>query len=71
MNIYPFETLCWLNKDENMKPKKFSQPIGQCFSQLLKTNLFSETRVSQAQAAFVCSNSEIVTVEQITKYVQS
>ena len=70
MNIYPFETLCWVNKDENMKPKKFSQPIGR-FSQLLKTNLFSKTRVSQAQAAFICSNSQIVAVEQIAKYVQS
>ena len=32
-------------------------------SQLLKTNLLSETTVSQAQLAFICSNSAILTVE--------
>ena len=28
LKIYPFETLCWVYKDENMSPNKFSQPIG-------------------------------------------
>ena len=32
--------------------KKFPMPIGQFFSQLLKTNFLYETIVSQAQAAF-------------------
>ena len=31
--------------------------------QLLKTNLLSETIVTQAQTAFVCSNSAIITAE--------
>ena len=56
MKIYPFATLCWFNKDENIWPNKF-------FSQLLKTNLLSETTISQAQPAFVSLNLAILTVE--------
>ena len=33
------------------------------FLQLLKTNLLSETIVSQAQPAFICSNSAVIAVE--------
>ena len=29
VKIYSFTTLCWVNKDENTKPNKFTQPIGQ------------------------------------------
>ena len=32
MKIYPFTTLCWMNKDQNIKPNKFSQPIRKCIS---------------------------------------
>ena len=63
VKIYPFATLCWVNKDENMQSNKFSQPIGHYICQLLKTNLLSETIVTQAQTAFVCSNSAIITAE--------
>ena len=62
MKIYPFATLCWFNKDENIWPSKF-------FSQLLKTNLLSETTISQAQPAFASLNSAILTVEQCAKKV--
>ena len=49
-----------------MKPEHVAQQIFPAHktiysSQLLKTNLLSETRVSQAQAAFICSNSAIIT----------
>ena len=33
------------------------------FSELLETNLISETVVSQTQPAFICSKSAIITVE--------
>ena len=54
MKSYCFTALVWENKDENMWPNKFSQSIGQCISQLLKTNLLSETIYSQTHPAFVC-----------------
>ena len=38
---------------------------------ILKTNLLSETIVSQAQPALNCSNSGIITIEQSAKYAQS
>ena len=45
------------------QPNKFSQLIGKHISQLLKTNLLSETTVFQAQPALICPNSAVLTVE--------
>ena len=43
---YPFTTLCWVNKNENVQPDKFPQPIGQYFSHSYFKVNFSETIVS-------------------------
>ena len=32
MKIYPSTALCWVNKNENMSPKKFPQLMGQYVS---------------------------------------
>ena len=54
VKLYSFATLCWVNKDENIYPNKFSQPIRQYIPHnLLKTNSFSETTVSQVQPALI------------------
>ena len=37
--------------------------MGQYISQFLKTNLLSETIVSQAHSAFICSNSSIIRIK--------
>ena len=67
VKIYPFATIRWVNNDKNMQPKTFSMLIGQyIISQLLKSNLLSETIYSQTQPAFICSNSAIITVEKNT-----
>ena len=39
------------------------------FLQSLKANSLSEAIVSRAQFEFTCSNSAVITVEQIVKYV--
>ena len=46
---------------------KFSQPIKH-IPQLLKTILLSKTIVSQAQPAFICSNSSIMTIQKCAKF---
>ena len=71
LKIYPFATLCWVNKDEKMYSNKFSHHRTIYFPQLLKINLTSEIIVSQAQPKFICSNSAIIKVEKSVKYVQS
>ena len=59
-----FRNLIWVNKDENMIPQQISLiHRTMYFSQLLKTNFFSETIYSQTQPAFICSNSTIITIE--------
>ena len=67
VKIYPFATVKWW-----IKMKKYSSKIlpGHrtiYLLQLLKTNLLSETTVSQAQQTFICSNSAKFTVEQSAK----
>ena len=57
MKIYPFAALCWMNRDRTAY-----------FSQLLKTNLLSKTTTSQAQPAFICSNSARLTLEERAKF---
>ena len=32
VKIYPFTTLCWVNRDENISLNKVSEPIGQHIS---------------------------------------
>ena len=32
MKIYPFAKLCWVNKNQNMQPNKFPQPVGKYIS---------------------------------------
>ena len=39
------------------------------FPELLKTNLLSETAISQVHPAFICSNLAILTIELSAKYV--
>ena len=43
-------TLCWVNKEANLKPDKFSQPIRTImfFPYILKMNMLSKTIASQA-----------------------
>ena len=43
MKSYPFATLFWVNKDENIWSNKIPLPIGKYISQLLKTNSLPET----------------------------
>ena len=62
-----FKTLRWANKHENLSSDKFFPPIGQFISQ---SYLLSENTVPQAQAAFICLNSAILTVEYSARYVQ-
>ena len=71
VKIYPFVTLCWVNKDEKMYSNKFFHHRTIYFLQLLKINLLSEIIVSQAQPTFICSNSAVIKVEKSVKYVQS
>ena len=47
-----------------MQPKTFSPLVGQYISQLLKSNLLSETIYSQTQPTFICLNSAIITLEK-------
>ena len=47
-----------MNTGENMQPNKISQLIGH-FSQLLKTDLLAETRVSEYLFKFSNTNSRI------------
>ena len=65
MKIYPFATLSWVNKDENtlLVQQIFLAHRAIYYPQLLKTSLLSETIVPQAQPAFFCLNSAIITVE--------
>ena len=53
--------LCWMNNDGNKKIFQAHRTIF--FPKLLKTNLLSETIVSQAQPTFICSNSALITAE--------
>ena len=71
VKIYPFATLCWVNKDEKMYSNKFSYHRTIYFPQLLKINLSSEIIVSQAQQTFICLSSAVIKVEKSVKYVQS
>ena len=71
VKIYPFATLCWVNKDEKMYSNKFSYHRTIYFPQLLKINLSSEIIVSQAQPIFICLSSAVIKVEKSVKYVQS
>ena len=43
--------------------QQFSQPIGQCISEITEKKLLSEITAPQAQPASVCLNSSILTVE--------
>ena len=61
--IYPFGALFWVHKDENIAQHIFKAHRTIYFSQLLKTNLLSETTVSHGQPAFICLNSAILIVE--------
>ena len=63
MKNYPFATSYRVSKHENISQQFFPGHRTTYMSQLLKTNLLSETTVSQAQLAFICSNSAILTVE--------
>ena len=65
MKIYPFRTLRLVSKDENIYIAQQIFPVHRTmyFSQLLKTNLLCATSVSQAQPAFICLVSAILTVE--------
>ena len=63
MKIYPFPTLRWVNKNENIAKQIFQAHTAICSSELLKISLLSETMVSQTQLAFICSNSAILTVK--------
>ena len=65
MKIYPFRTLRLVNKDEDIYIAQQIFPVHRTmyFSHLLKTNLLCATSVSQAQPAFICLVSAILTVE--------
>ena len=45
----------------------FPAPYDTIITQLLKTNLLSETIVSQTQTAFICSNSGVITCKIYSK----
>ena len=49
-------------------PKPTAQYISHSY---LKQIILSKTSIAQAQAAFICLNLTIITVEKSVKYVQS
>ena len=57
--ICPFATIYWT--------QQMSPAHKMYFSQLLKTNLLCETRVSQAQPVFIWWNSTIIIIEWSVK----
>ena len=62
MKIYPFTTLNWMNKD--IIAQQIFPAHGTIYSsQLLETNFLSETAISEAKPAFICSNSTTLIVE--------
>ena len=73
VKIYPWKTLSWANKDRQKLIARQMFPFHGIIysSKLLKKKILSETTVPQAQPAFICSNSAILTVEYSVKYVQS
>ena len=58
-----------MNKLENLEPEEFFPPIGQYISQSYWKKLLSKTTVPQAQPAYVCLNSAILTVDYSVKWV--
>ena len=64
MKIYLFTTFCWASEDENIAQNIFPVHRPIYFSKLLKEKLLSDTTIPQAQPAFICLNSAILTVEK-------
>ena len=52
MKSYPFGTLFWVNRDENVAEQNFPTHRKMYFSQLLKANSLCETMYSQTQKVF-------------------
>ena len=48
---------------KTFSPINFPSPQENIFLTVLKTTLLSEIIVSETQAAFICSNSAVITVE--------
>ena len=61
MKIYPLAALSWVNKDENIQPNKICSPKDNTFPTVIEDK-FTDIIVSQAQPAFICVNSVIITV---------
>ena len=57
MKSFPFTTLCWVNKAQQI----FQAQRTMYFPQFLETDLLSQTIVSQVQMTFICS--AMITVE--------
>ena len=69
--IYPFATLCWINKNLKLVVQQISPAHRTIYFPQLLTEDLSETIISRAQPPIICSNSKLTIVEYSEKYFQS